>query len=121
MNPYLISNVIASYENDTSYLASIDAYGTYIESDYTATGFGSYYCAPIVENFWKPDCDEEHARKIVEECFKVCFYRDARASDVIQIAVIDTKGTRYDKPYRIETKWDFKGYVNRANEKLHAV
>ena len=38
---------------------------------------------------------------------------------MIQICVIDKNGVRIEQPVHVPTKWDYKGYVNRANEVLH--
>ena len=58
-------------------------------------------------------------KKIVVECFKNLFYRDARANDNIQIAVCTKEGVRILPPFKIETTWDYKGYKDRANEKFY--
>lgn len=50
---------------------------------------------------------------------QVLFCRDTKAHDVIQIAVIDQHGVRVENPVRINSQWDFRGFVNRANERLH--
>lgn len=87
-----MNSVIGGFWDDKPYLASVDLFGTYLESPYCLTGFADYMCKPIVTNYWNENCDEEHAKKIVVECFKNLFYRDARANDNIQIAVCTKDG-----------------------------
>jgi 20S proteasome subunit beta 7 len=71
-------------------LAHVDVYGTYLEKKYVATGMANYFCPVLIENNCKPgECDEVTARKLIEECFRCMYYRDCRASDRIQIAVIN--------------------------------
>lgn len=65
MDPLLLYNVVAGFDKDKSYLASIDLYGTYLENDYVCTGFGEYLCKPIIMNYWKPNMTENQVKDIV--------------------------------------------------------
>ncbi|KAL4486451.1 hypothetical protein ABPG72_018405 [Tetrahymena utriculariae] len=119
MNPLYLWNVIGGINNDKPYLAHIDLYGTYIEANHVSTGFGNYLCGPLFEKGWRADMSEQEAKQLVNTCFQALFYRDARAHETIQVTVIDKNGVRIEQPYEIESKWDFQGFVNRANEKIH--
>lgn len=37
MNPLFLNNVVAGFKNNERYLASVDLFGTYIESNYIVT------------------------------------------------------------------------------------
>jgi 20S proteasome subunit beta 7 len=36
-----------------------------------------------MQNAWHPDISEQDARRLIEDCMRVLFYRDKKASDVI--------------------------------------
>ena len=48
---------------------------------------------------------------------RIMFYRDKKASDVIQICTITKEsGVKIEEPYRVETHWDLKFYTEKTNE-----
>lgn len=61
-----------------SFLGQVELLGTQYEDDTLATGFGSYIARPLLRDAYRPDLTEEEAKKIVLECMRVLFYRDAR-------------------------------------------
>ena len=67
--------------NGKRFLAQVDHLGMKMDKKYALQGFASYFCCPIIENYWKQDCDEATARKILHKCFEILFYRDAKQSD----------------------------------------
>lgn len=83
MNPLYLWNVIGGFSNNKPYLASVDLYGTYIETKSIATGFGNYICGPIFDERWNENCSEETAKQTILTCFEALFYRDARAHETI--------------------------------------
>jgi len=83
MNPLYLWNVIGGIQNGKPYLASIDLYGTYLETKSVSTGFGNYLSGPIFDSMWKEDCSEETAKKTILTIFEALFYRDARAHETI--------------------------------------
>lgn len=44
---------------------------------------------------------EEEAKRLMEDCMRVLFYRDKKATDEIQIGKITKQGVEIEKPYRI--------------------
>ena len=77
-----MTSVIGGFEKGKSYLGYVDHIGTVIDMDYVLTGFAGYFCQPIITNNWKADMDLVGAIKIMEDCFRVLFYRDKRATDM---------------------------------------
>lgn len=66
VDPYLLNNVVVGFsEEQGAYIATVDQFGTYVESDYATTGFAGYLCKPQIYNNWNKDIDEATARKIV--------------------------------------------------------
>ena len=51
-NPNYMNSIIGGFWEDKPYLASVDLFGTYLESPYCLTGFADYMCKPIVTNYW---------------------------------------------------------------------
>ena len=47
-----MNTIIGGFWEDKPYLASVDLFGTYLESPYCLTGFADYMCKPIVTNYW---------------------------------------------------------------------
>ncbi|CAD8050756.1 unnamed protein product [Paramecium sonneborni] len=119
INPLYLQNVIAGFHNGERYLALVDIYGTYLESNFVTTGFASYFCKAIISNYWNENCTLDQAKQVIRECFKVLFCRDCRAHDMIQLGYVDEQGVHIEQAERVETKWDFNGFKTRANEKLH--
>eukprot|EP01017_Pseudomicrothorax_dubius_P039234 TRINITY_DN5985_c0_g3_i2.p1 TRINITY_DN5985_c0_g3~~TRINITY_DN5985_c0_g3_i2.p1 ORF type:complete len:201 (-),score=64.11 TRINITY_DN5985_c0_g3_i2:154-756(-) len=118
-DPFLVQSVIGGIVDGKPYLAVIDPFGTPLQKTAVLTGYARYLCPPIVQNYWDETADEEKARRVVEECFKVLFYRDAKAVDRIQIAIVTERGVTIDEPIKLKTKWDHEAFLTRANEKLH--
>jgi 20S proteasome subunit beta 7 len=115
--------VIGGYrdtEGDDSgaFLGYVDLIGTAYEENFIATGFGAYLAIPIIREKWSKDMDETEARTLLEDCMRVLFYRDCRASARIQIAKATADGTLVSDPYVINTDWDTATYDSRHNMPL---
>ncbi len=62
----------------SSFLGSVDLYGTTYLENMLATGFGMHMAVPLLRKNWRPDMEEADARKLLEDCMRVLYYRDAR-------------------------------------------
>jgi 20S proteasome subunit beta 7 len=49
---------------------------------------------------------EDEAKKHLEDCLRVMFYRDTRASNRIQVAKVTKEGSVISDMYELETNWD---------------
>lgn len=113
MNPYWNNLVIAGVlKNGTSYLYTTDKIGTSYEADYVATGFGLHLATPILYDRWKPNMSYEDALKLVEDCLRVCYYRDCRTINRISFAQASAGRCVIEEPRKLETKWDYKLFVS---------
>ena len=85
-----------------------------------ATGFGSVIAQPIMRKY-APDeesvknLSRDEAVKVVRECMKVLFYRDARSLDTYSIAIVTKDGVELHESEKLEDQsWAFadriKGY-----------
>lgn len=111
---------------DAPFLASVDLLGTTFSSPTLATGFGAHLAQPILRRRI-PDEEasktvtRDEAVKLVQECMKVLFYRDARSMDRYSIAVIEP-GKEVDVKWneKLENQsWAFaeqiRGYGTQVN------
>lgn len=106
MNPLWNNVVVCGKDGSDFFLGSVDRLGTTVEDNIMATGFGSYMGVPLLREKWRPDMDEGEARALLEDCMKVLFYRDCRASSRIQLAKVSADGVLISEPYELETSWD---------------
>ena len=97
--------LIAGYR-DAPFLGYVDLIGTAYEENFLATGFGAYLAIPIIRDKWRADMNEAEARTLLEDCLRVMFYRDCRASNRIQIAKATKTGTLVSEPYELQTDWE---------------
>jgi len=90
---------------ERAFLAMSDLRGGSYEDDTIATGYGNYIAKPLLRNIWKPDMSFEEAKKLIEDCLRVLFYRDARSFNRVQLATITAEGAKVSQPYEIPTDW----------------
>ena len=125
-----------------SFLATVDLIGTQFEDDVIATGcaisstavaplrqlasdtntavrrYGSHLAMPLMREAhqkWGSAMTKEQARETLENCMRVLWYRDCRAINKMQFAVITADGvdiTAADKAIVLPCEWGQKKMVN---------
>jgi len=60
---------------------------------------------------WKPDLTEVEAKKLLEDCMRVLFYRDTRASPNITIGKADASGASISAPYTLDSYWEYPAFA----------
>ncbi len=108
-NPLWNQLLVAGY-TDKPFLGYVDLIGTAYEEDFIATGFGAYLAIPLIRERWSADMEEGEARALLEDCMRVLYYRDCRASNRIQIAKATVEGTLISEPYELQTEWETANY-----------
>lgn len=121
-NPLWNAMLVAGLDDKgVPFLASTDLLGTTFSSPTLATGFGAHLAIPILRKH-VPDekaaekLSRDDAVKLIKECMKVLFYRDARSSDNYSIAVVSqSEGVSLMEDEKLEGQsWAFaesiKGY-----------
>ncbi|KAB8336841.1 hypothetical protein FH972_021149 [Carpinus fangiana] len=88
------------------FLASVDLLGTAFSSPTLATGFGAHLAQPILRRRVPDEAasrtlSRDEAIKLVQECMKVLYYRDARSMDQYSIAVVEPGK-------EVDIKWEEK-------------
>ncbi|CAK9253337.1 unnamed protein product [Sphagnum jensenii] len=104
-NPLWNQLLVAGYR-EKPFLGYVDLIGTAYEENFIATGFGAYLAIPIIRDRWRADLSEGEARALVEDCLRVMYYRDCRASNRIQIAKATGAGVSISEPYVISSDWE---------------
>lgn len=70
-----------------SFLGYVDLLGTTYQSPAIATGYGAYIAIPLlrkaVENGGEDILTEADARKVMEDCLRVLYYRDSSSMNKV--------------------------------------
>lgn len=97
-----------------SFLGFVDLLGTTYQSSTIATGFGAYLAQPLLREAVEGRenvLTEAEARQLLERCMKVLWYRDARSTDIIQIAKVTAGGLTISDPYQVQPQdWSVAKY-----------
>ncbi|TMW55818.1 hypothetical protein Poli38472_008466 [Pythium oligandrum] len=103
-------------ETKVPFLGQVSMIGLAFEGDFLATGFGHHLAMPLLRAHWHADMSEEEARKLLESCMRVCYYRDCRTINRIQFSKVDASGVKIAEPVKITTKWDFEQFVGGKSD-----
>ncbi|KAJ3232351.1 Proteasome subunit beta type-7 [Chytriomyces hyalinus] len=112
VNPLWNSLVVAGVKNEEPFLGYVDLQGTSYQSPTIATGFGGHLAQPILRKALDlagghENVTEEDAVKIIEDCMRVLYYRDARSLNKFQRATVTSAGVKITESYSLETDWGF--------------
>ena len=72
------------------FLSYVDLLGTTYTASTLATGFGAYIAQPLLRKEvegYEDVLTAEQAQKILEDCMRVLFYRDARSLDKVRTRI----------------------------------
>ncbi|EGF79626.1 hypothetical protein BATDEDRAFT_16747 [Batrachochytrium dendrobatidis JAM81] len=109
-NPLWNSLVIGGFRDGKRFLGYVDMLGTTYHSSTIATGYGAYIAQPLLRKAvegHEDELTEADAIKILDDCMRVLFYRDARSINKIQRATINATGITITEPYSLTTEWNF--------------
>ena len=59
---------------------------------------------------------EQEAKTLISTCMTVMFYRDKKATDMVQFSVITKDGVKMDEPIKVDSNWDLSFYKEKTNE-----
>jgi len=119
-DPLYTQLIIADMHADSAggvpvpFLAQADLHGTAFVDDTLATGYGAALARPILRNEYRPDMSRADARRVLESCMRVLFYRDCKTINRIQFATVTAKGCEIEQPVELTTSWEIG---NRAPDK----
>jgi 20S proteasome subunit beta 7 len=115
-DPYWNQILVAGIKNDAPFLGYVDLIGTCYEENFVATGFGAYLAIPLIREKWDANMSEGEARDLLEECLRVMYYRDCRASNRIIVAKVTATGPVVSEPYELTTDWETATYDDRHQQ-----
>lgn len=78
MNPLWNQLVVGGVDNGKSFLGMVDLHGSAFEDDIMTTGYGTHLALPLLRKQWRADLTHAEAKKLLESCMNVLFYRDCR-------------------------------------------
>jgi len=120
INPLWNAILIGGCKDGESFLGYVDLLGTTYTAPTLATGFGSSFAQPLLREAYEERVDKgkrgeaegellsrEEAEKVLDECMKVLFYRDARSLNKYQIATVTAEGVDISASRSAETYWKF--------------
>lgn len=114
-----ILTVGADPQTGEPFLSYADLLGTTYSAPALATGFGAHLAVPILRKHVEDDAaaanlSEEDAKKLVDDCMKVLWYRDARSGVTYSWAVVTKDGVQTGNTEIQNQSWKFaemiKGY-----------
>jgi 20S proteasome subunit beta 7 len=105
-NPLWNQLLVGGCRGGKSFLGYVDLIGTAYEENFICTGFGSYLAIPLIREKWREDMSEAEAKTLLEDCLRVLFYRDCRASNKIIVSKATEQGVVISEPYEISHNWD---------------
>jgi 20S proteasome subunit beta 7 len=128
MNPYWNTTIVGGFDWDGKpYMNSVDQYGTIYNNCFLFSGFATYFAGPILEHAVPKDhtkITKERAIELIDEVFKVLFYRDANAGDRLYYGIIeksdDESIPRYDlQEKKLQTNWEHDLFKKNHNDVYH--
>jgi 20S proteasome subunit beta 7 len=111
-DPLWNSVVVAGYHGGTPFLGTVGMIGTNYKDETIATGFGNHLARPLMRERHRPDMDESEALQLLHDCLRVCYYRDKVSINKFQVSKVTKDGVEISEPFSLETKWDYKLFVN---------
>eukprot|EP01133_Synstelium_polycarpum_P009125 gene9125-10701_t len=102
-DPFWNNLVVMGYHNNESFLGKVDLVGTCYKDDFIATGYGAHMALPLMRNAYRPDLTLDEAKKLILDCLRVLFFRDARSSKKVQISVASANGLEISEPIELDT------------------
>jgi 20S proteasome subunit beta 7 len=114
MDPLWNAVIVAGLDEGKPFLKYVDLLGVTYSAPTLATGFGAHLALPLMRKvlFKEEDVanvDEALARKTVQDCMKVLYYRDARSLDKYSLVTITAdKGVVFEKGLKSDNQsWKF--------------
>jgi len=106
-NVYIVGGVDA--HSGETYLGYVNMIGVSYINDAVATGFGAFIGLPVLRaalDKYGANMTQAQAVATVEQVMKLLYYRDCRATNKFQVAVITREeGVKVGEPQSIEGDW----------------
>ncbi|KAG5517859.1 hypothetical protein PMAC_000313 [Pneumocystis sp. 'macacae'] len=93
------------------FLGYVDFLGVTYSAPCIATGYGAYMAIPLLRKATEDGRDallsREDARKVIDDCMRVLYCRDARSLNKFSVATITKEGVTLDINQTVDTRWNF--------------
>jgi len=100
--PYVISLILAGYDDTGSHVFQIDLDGGILEEEYTATGSGSIVAIGVLDDRYKKGMTLDEALELAIRAIARAMGRDAATGDGIDVAYVNAEGVHYLRSDEIE-------------------
>ncbi|EMR10935.1 hypothetical protein PNEG_01080 [Pneumocystis murina B123] len=125
LNPLLNSCVVAGLDpEDVSiciprtfcglpefFLGYVDFLGVAYSAPCIATGYGAYMAIPLLREATEDgrfaQLSREDARKVIDDCMRVLYCRDARSLNKFSVATVTKESVVFDTNQSVDTHWNF--------------
>jgi len=111
MDPLWNSVVVAGCRDGKPYLGASTMLGIAFEDNFVASGIGAHLALPLLRKRWTTTLTEADAKTLLEDCMRVLFYRDTRASPVITIGKADATGASVSDPITLSSHWEYPAFT----------
>ncbi|TGZ59775.1 hypothetical protein CRM22_008888 [Opisthorchis felineus] len=120
LNPLWNTYIVGGLEQDgRPFLGFCDLQGVSFMDDCMASGFGAYFAIPLLrqrlEDLAGGDprkLSEEQAIQAVTDAMRQLYYRDCRACNTYQLAIVRSTGAEVRGPLKLESDWSVAEYVS---------
>jgi len=100
--PYVISLILAGYDDTGSHVFQVDLDGGVLEEEYTATGSGSIVAIGVLDDRYRKGMTLDEALELAIRAIARAMGRDAATGDGIDLAYVNAEGVHYLKPEDID-------------------
>ncbi|KAG4305261.1 hypothetical protein PORY_001431 [Pneumocystis oryctolagi] len=113
LNPENVSICVpgANCDRPGIFLGYVDFLGVTYSAPCIATGYGAYMAIPLLRKATEDGRDallsQEDARKVIDDCMRVLYCRDARSLNKFSVATITKDGITFDTNQSVDTRWNF--------------
>ncbi|RLF67155.1 MAG: proteasome subunit beta [Thermoplasmata archaeon] len=101
-SPYIISVILAGYDDTGSHIFQIDLDGGILEEEYTATGSGSIVAIGVLDDRYEKGMTLDEALELAIRAIVRAIGRDTATGDGMDVAYVNAEGVHYLKPEDIE-------------------
>uniref|UniRef100_UPI00358DF28C proteasome subunit beta type-4 isoform X2 n=1 Tax=Myxine glutinosa TaxID=7769 RepID=UPI00358DF28C len=113
LNPLWNTILVGGYHDEESFLGYVDRIGLAYESSVVATGFGAFIALPLMRDAYEknPNMSKDEALTLLERCLKILYYRDSRAFNRYEIAIVTKDGATILPPASCVPNWEIAHFV----------
>jgi len=108
INPLWNTILVAGIQDNEPFLGYVDKLGVAYEAPTLACGYGAYIAQPLLRDVVEknPSLTEAQAKQALDRSMRVLVYRDGRAVNKYEVAVVSkTEAAKIEAPRSSKTDW----------------